>query len=84
VAKSIYTDSEIFIRELMSNCSDALEKQRYLEIAGKAKKLANDEGLYISITTSDKDKTISIFDSGIGMDRAEIISNLGTIAKSGS
>jgi HSP90 family molecular chaperone len=83
VAKSIYTDKEVFIRELMSNCSDALEKQRYLEIAGKATS-TSDQGLFINITTNEKERTLTIFDSGVGMTREEVTENLGTIAKSGS
>lgn len=83
VAKSIYTDKEVFVRELISNCSDALEKQRYAEISGQAKQMFN-EGLYINITTNEKERTITIFDSGIGMSRDEVTDNLGTIAKSGS
>ena len=83
VARSIYTDKEVFLRELMSNSSDALEKQRYAEISGSARQLPN-EGLYITITTNEKERTVTIFDSGIGMTRKEITDNLGTIAKSGS
>ncbi len=83
VAKSIYTDKEVFLRELMSNCSDALEKQRYSEISGVAT-TASGDGLYINITTNEKERTLTIFDSGIGMSREEVTENLGTIAKSGS
>lgn len=81
VAKSIYTDKEVFIRELLSNCSDALEKQRYAEISGTAGSTGD---LYINIQTNDKERTLTIFDSGIGMSKEQIIENLGTIAKSGS
>ena len=83
VAKSIYTDKEVFLRELMSNCSDALEKQRYSEISGAAT-TASGDGLYINITTNEKERTLTIFDSGICMSREEVTENLGTIAKSGS
>jgi len=83
VAKSIYTDKEIFLRELLSNCSDALEKQRYAEISGKSDS-ANILDFKISIETNDKDRTLTLYDSGIGMDRDQIMTNLGTIAKSGS
>jgi len=82
VAKSIYTDKEVFLRELMSNCSDALEKQRLLEVSGKTK--MSEEPLYINVITNEKDWTVTIFDSGVGMSKEEIIDNLGTIAKSGS
>lgn len=83
VARSIYTDKEVFVRELMSNSSDALEKQRYLEVSGHAKPKA-DAGLYINIMTNEKERTLTIFDSGVGMTREEVTDNLGTIAKSGS
>lgn len=84
VAKSIYTDKEVFVRELLSNCSDALEKQRFRELRGEAVMSQDDAGLRIEVSTNDKERTITIFDSGIGMDKEEAISNLGTIAKSGS
>lgn len=66
----------------MSNCSDALEKQRLLEVSGKTK--MSEEPLYINVITNEKDRTVTIFDSGVGMTKDEIIDNLGTIAKSGS
>jgi len=84
VAKSIYKDKEVFLRELISNCSDALEKQRYAEISGNAKASSSAEGLHISVELNEKDRTITIMDSGVGMAREEIAANLGTIAKSGS
>ena len=69
----------------MSNCSDALEKQRFAEISGATSSSYSDPmGLYIDITTNEKERTITIFDSGIGMTRDEVTDNLGTIAKSGS
>lgn len=82
VAKSIYTDKEVFLRELMSNCSDALEKHRFNLQKGVTKVSGDD--LFISILTNSKERTITIFDSGVGMSREEVIENLGTIAKSGS
>ena len=81
VAKSIYTDKEVFIRELLSNASDALEKHRYAQISGQAD--AGDE-LGIKVLTDESERTITISDSGLGMTREEIIQNLGTIARSGS
>ena len=65
VAKSIYTDSEVFVRELLSNASDALEKQRYAVISGQSQY----DDLQIEITTSEKERTITLFDSGIGMSK---------------
>jgi TNF receptor-associated protein 1 len=82
VTHSLYTDKEIFLRELLSNCSDALEKQRFFEVTGQLAMIG--EPLYISISTNEKNKTITIFDSGVGMTREELIENLGTIAKSGT
>jgi TNF receptor-associated protein 1 len=82
VAKSIYTDKEVFVRELLSNCSDALEKQRFRLISGQA--VTSSDDLYINIITNSKERTITIFDSGVGMTREEVVDNLGTIARSGS
>lgn len=83
VIHSLYTDREIFVRELISNGSDAMEKLRFKQTAGE--KLF-DEGLElkISIQTDDKESTIAITDTGIGMTKAELIENIGTIAHSGS
>jgi TNF receptor-associated protein 1 len=67
VAKSIYTDKEVFVRELLSNCSDALEKQRYAEISGQSS--LNQGHHLISISTDEKERTLTIFDSGVGMSR---------------
>jgi len=83
VAKSIYTDREVFVRELLSNCSDALEKQRFAEMRGESR-VTEEGGLRIEITTNSKERTFTLFDSGIGMTKDEAINNLGTIAKSGS
>ena len=81
VAKSLYTEKEVFIRELLSNCSDALEKQKFKELSGASQPT---EQLYINIMTNENERKISIFDSVIGMNKSEIIKNLGTIAYSGS
>ena len=83
VIHSLYTEKEIFVRELVSNASDALEKQRHLQVSEKA--IYDDKlDLEINITTDDKDKTFTIQDFGIGMTQAELVENLGTIAHSGS
>jgi len=84
VAKSIYTDKEVFIRELLSNSSDALEKQRYSYTSGEKTPVAWEDPLEIHISCNSKDRTITIFDSGVGMSRDEVVENLGTIARSGS
>ncbi|MBS0663366.1 MAG: molecular chaperone HtpG [Verrucomicrobia bacterium] len=83
VIHSLYTEKEIFIRELVSNASDALEKLRHTQLTEKH--IADEKlELEVNVTTDDKAKTITIQDSGIGMTRAELIENLGTIAHSGS
>ncbi|KAL4143343.1 hypothetical protein QTP88_005684 [Uroleucon formosanum] len=82
VAKSLYSEKEVFIRELISNASDALEKLRYISLkAGESHDLGS---LDINITTDKTNRKLTIQDTGIGMTREELISNLGTIAKSGS
>jgi molecular chaperone HtpG len=83
VIHSLYTDKEIFIRELVSNASDALEKLRHFQLSGES---IHDEKLplEINITTDDTAKTITIQDYGIGMTHDELVENIGTIAKSGS
>jgi len=83
VTHSLYTEKEIFVRELVSNASDALEKLRHTQLTEKD--IHDDKlGLEINLTTDDKAKTLTIQDYGIGMTRAELVENLGTIAHSGS
>ncbi len=83
VIHSLYTEKEIFVRELGSNASDALEKLRHTQITEK--EIFDDKlDLEINVTTDDKAKTITIQDFGVGMTRAELVENLGTIAHSGS
>jgi TNF receptor-associated protein 1 len=83
VIHSLYTEKEIFVRELVSNASDALEKQRHLQLTEKA--VYDDKlELEINITTDDKAKTFTIQDFGVGMTQSELVENLGTIAHSGS
>ncbi len=83
VIHSLYTEKEIFIRELVSNASDALEKLRHTQLTEKD--IADESSeLEITLTTDDKAKTLTIADSGIGMTREELVKYLGTIAHSGS
>jgi len=82
VAKSLYTDSHVFIRELLSNASDALEKQRYQQLTGND--MTEGDPLQISVLTNEAKRQIIIQDTGIGMSREEMTDNLGTIARSGS
>ncbi len=83
VIHSLYTEKEIFVRELVSNASDALEKLRHTQLTEK--EIHDDQlALEINLTTDDKAKTLTIQDYGVGMTRAELVENLGTIAHSGS
>ena len=81
VAKSLYSEKEVFIRELISNASDAIEKFRYFQVTN-AKTLQNpDRELDIKIDLDKIKRTITISDSGVGMSKQEMIENLGTIAR---
>ncbi|MBO5554089.1 MAG: molecular chaperone HtpG [Solobacterium sp.] len=80
---SIYTNREIFLRELISNASDALDK-RYFEGLTDKSKNASKKDLWIKITPNKEARTLVIEDTGIGMNEKELESNLGTIARSGS
>src|SRR4029079_6480318 len=80
---SVYSDRDVFLRELISNAADALDKLRYEAIAAP-ELLAGDAELAITIKPDKTAKTLTIADTGIGMSEAELIDNLGTIAKSGT
>ncbi len=83
VVHSLYKDRDIFIRELVSNASDALEKLRHIQLTEKAVHQP-DAALEISVTTDDQAGTLTIGDSGLGMTREELKENIGTIAHSGT
>lgn len=83
VAHSLYSNPEIFLRELISNASDAADKLRY-EALTDAALYENDPELKIWISVDKDNRTVTIRDNGIGMNREEAIANLGTIAKSGT
>jgi len=83
VIHSLYTDREIFVRELISNAADASEKLRFMQSSGQAV-FQPDLPLNISVKADEKAGTITFTDAGIGMTRAELVDNLGTIAHSGT
>jgi len=83
VINSLYTEKDIFIRELVSNAADALEKYRHTSLTNKPEFDAN-VPLEITINCNEDNKTLTIIDTGIGMNRAELEINLGTIAHSGT
>jgi molecular chaperone HtpG len=80
---SVYSETDIFLRELISNASDACDKLRYEAIANPAL-IGDGEAPRIRIAPNKKDNTLAVADTGIGMDRQELIDNLGTIARSGT
>ena len=79
---SIYSNNEIFLRELISNASDAIDKYRYQALSSKGEMPLNE--FEINLSVDKKKRTITISDNGIGMNKEDLINNLGTIAKSGS
>ncbi|AFH92866.1 heat shock protein 90 [Providencia stuartii MRSN 2154] len=80
---SLYSNKEIFLRELISNASDAADKLRFRALS-KSELYENDGELRVRISANKEDGTLTISDNGIGMSRDEVIENLGTIAKSGT
>ena len=80
---SIYTNKDIFLRELISNASDALDKRHFVGLTDSKKRVDSDK-LTITVEPNSTDRTLTITDTGIGMSKDELENNLGTIAKSGS
>ena len=83
IINSLYTKKDVFIRELVSNASDALDKVRFISVQ-HPEFLGEHKALEIKIDFDHEAKTISITDTGVGMTKAELIKNLGTVAKSGT
>ena len=83
VINSLYSEREIFVRELISNASDAIDKKKYLALTNKSINDTSDP-FEIKIEVNSKENTIKISDNGIGMDEEDLINSLGTIARSGT
>ena len=84
VVNSLYSEKEIFLRELISNASDSCDKLRYSSLTDKSLSLEDSENLSINISLDEENKILTVIDNGIGMNKDDLVNNLGTIAKSGT
>ena len=83
IINSLYTDKSVFLRELISNAADALEKARFVSVQDETF-LGDTKDLEVKLEFDTEEKTLSIIDTGIGMSKSDLINNLGTVAKSGT
>ncbi len=83
VAHSLYSHKEIFLRELISNASDACDRLRYAALTEPGL-IAGEGDFHITLSVDRKARTVTAADNGIGMSRADLVENLGTIARSGT
>merc|ERR1711959_289000 len=83
IINALYSNKEIFLRELLSNASDACDKIRFESLTDKSK-LDSNPNIHIKIVPNRSKSTLSVIDTGVGMSKVDLVNNLGTIARSGT